>query len=105
MPNRVKKPRSEQKRSSGSSPATKASKAQTSKATTTATASTPTETQAPVSDIQIPANTTSVPMPVTVLKTSPIKINNSSVMAARQEAWYFMFLINNFFILLTLYDF
>lgn len=93
MPSRVKKPRSEQKRASGvgSSPASKASKAQANannSSTTVAAVSTPTVTQAPaaVAEVQIPAAATSVPLPVTVLKTSPIKLNNASVMAVRQDA-------------------
>ena len=91
MPSRVKKPRSEQRRSStvGGSPAS----AKTAK-TTAGTASVPIPVTSPVLATPISQPSSSVPeiqiptqtqVPVTVLKSSPVKLNNSAIVTVRQE--------------------
>lgn len=94
MPSRVKKPRSEQRRSSGvgTSPASaKITKTTVSVPIPATSPILPTPIAQPCSvpEIQIPPSIPApVPVPVTVLKSTPVKLNNSSIVAVRQEIRY-----------------
>lgn len=94
MPSRVKKPRSEQRRSSGvgTSPASAKMTKTTVSVPIPATSPilpTPTAQPCSVPEIQIPPSIPApVPVPVTVLKSTPVKLNNSSIVTVRQEIRY-----------------
>jgi hypothetical protein len=103
MPSRVKKPRSEQRRSSGvgSSPASAKSTKTTVSVPIPATSPilpTPIAQQCSVPEIQIPPPTP-VPatVPVTVLKSTPVKLNNSSLVTVRQEIRYYQLVLGGFY--------
>ena len=87
MPSRVKKPRSETRRSSGvtGSPASAKGTKPTALVPIPVTSpilQTPISQPNSVAEIQIPTQTQ---VPVTVLKTTPVKLNNSNVVTVRQE--------------------
>lgn len=87
MPSRVKKPRSEQRRSSGvgGSPVSAKGPKPTGLVpipVTSPVLQTAISQQSSVTEIQIPNQ---APVPVTVLKSTPVKLNNSAIVTVRQE--------------------
>lgn len=87
MPSRVKKPRSENRRSSGvggSPAAAKGPKVAVSVPIPVTSPVLPTPISQPnaITEIQIPAQ---AQVPVAVLKTTPVKLNNSTIVTVRQD--------------------
>lgn len=92
MPSRVKKPRNEQRRSSGVGNSPASAKGLKTTGLVPIPVTSPV-LQAPISsqpiasavpEIQIPQTQ----VPVTVLKTTPVKLNHSAIVTVRQEIGY-----------------